>query len=143
MVPLALASLLAAIALGAWPATALALDLGLDCKGTSGFPQKFKAQITLKLDGGTFCIDGECHAFSSVSDKTLEYHCVTKAGGHFCRILGPTTAGPFISNDDVFIDRATWEIRRKSSGYVGDIASFPYSSFNEAKCTVMSIVATP
>jgi hypothetical protein len=53
-----------------------------------------------------------------------------------------TTAGPFIRNEDIVIDRATWEIRRKSSGFEGDIASFPYSSLDEAKCKVVSIVAT-
>jgi hypothetical protein len=132
-----------------WPAAARALELNLACNATtftshwpSGLPPKFKTHIKVKFDAGTFCIDDECHPFSAVSDKTLEYHCVAHFGGSFCRILGMTTAGPFISNDDIVIDRATWEIRRKSSGFEGDRASHLYASLDEAKCKVVSIVTT-
>jgi hypothetical protein len=126
--------------------------LDLACTGTttvtsrwqSNVSRAFKVHLHVNMDAGKLCIDDECHAVSSSSDKTIEYHCASKDGDQYCRILGMpssdgsvifSTAGPFILKDDIVIDRSSWELRRTSVGFEGDRVGYPYSALDMARCT--------
>jgi hypothetical protein len=72
------------------------------------------------LSRNAFCTDELCGFFTQQDDTRLIDHCGPKSGEKPCSPFTGSTAGPFIGNDDLVIDRMTGSIKRAFSGWVGD-----------------------
>ncbi len=137
----------AALACGAAAAHAEApARFNLSCHGgfndrLTGRTAAFTTEFSVDLTTGTLCDRAYCMPLTRADPDRLAFDC--SPGEPACNmremkdgeiVLG--TAGPFVHDDHLSIDRHTGAYRRTTAGYVGDRAAKPFSASYSGQCEV-------
>jgi len=122
-------------------------DLICPTVGHDSQPPAQTRHFHIDLSMNEFCTEKYCANFTRNDRSSLEYHCSTKPGGHFCPPLPKSRKGPFVHSLDITIDRLTGSFHEKVTGTVcnGDWGGWciPIDGSRSGRCSILPFTSLP